>query len=170
MGYRSQFKEIFQFVNLSLPSLAKKLSPGSRVKAWHPIRQYVSKGRVDTETEQGYLVIFDGEESKLFINEFEIAVVPAKPTPEITEPPPKEPIIIKAGINLQVMATLIFLLERKERLVNTLREVNIHLETVYEGRRKEIYIQERQWLLLSLDILNQTISPVHKLFRERSIN
>ena len=100
----------------------------------------MSKGRVDTETEQGYLVIFDGEESKLFINEFEIAVVPAKPTPEITEPPPKEPIIIKAGINLHVMATLIFLLERKERLVNTLREVNIHLETVYEGRRKEIYI------------------------------
>ena len=113
-GYRSQFKEIFQFVNLSLPSLAKKLTHESKVKAWHPIRQYVSKGRVDTETEQGYLVIFDGEESKLFINEFEIAVVPAKQKPEAILPPPTEAPIIKAGVNLYSMATFLRLLERKE--------------------------------------------------------
>ena len=69
---------------------------------------------MDTETEQGYLVIFDGEESKLFINEFEIAVVPAKQKPEAILPPPTEAPIIKAGVNLYSMATLLRLLERKE--------------------------------------------------------
>ena len=66
-------------MNLSLPSLAKKLDIGSVVKAWHPIKQYIGQGKVASQTNQGYLVVFDGESSRLFVDDFEIAVVRTKP-------------------------------------------------------------------------------------------
>ena len=62
--------------------------------------------------------------------------------------------MIKAGVNVYSMAFLLRLLERKERLINKLREVNGDLSRVISANKREIYTGERKWLVASLDVLN----------------
>jgi hypothetical protein len=175
----SYFHDMLPYINMNLSNVSSRLMVGQRVLAVHPKVGQVKSGNILTLDSNRYHVQFDSPDLGVcFISDTQLVPIYTGDEPKVEAQlysVPERPVIrdrFKAGVNIYAMSFLLKLLERKEALLELLK--NFNLECTEHFRRDPSwrpdcdFQQQYAWIGVCIQAINMAIAPVLDVFRLRA--